>query len=364
MTLQEDLAHKAKVNPNAPLYAFAEPDPSTEIVTITSLEFCRATHRAAWTLRSQFQGSDGDVVAVIAQADSIVYYAIVLGLMTANLTVSLRSWFLVFHRRFTCGQPFPICPRLHAPAVAQLLRKTHCHRVIATQTTLEPLIREIHTEIQAIDPTFVITFEEAPALAHLYPNLGHENENAATAFEAYVSNRKPNLDDLCLYLHSSGSTTGFPKPTPHTHRILLHWSRLGAFFALVSSGIFLLTQIPSAFVSEIHNFVRPQCYMGTFGVQTYALSGTICQILWPLYGDVAVAVYPPTATSPNMLPILPSPANILHYAQKMPCDSIATLSSLLSAWSRSPDAIAYLKTSKLVVRTLFICLPTLCLTFT
>lgn len=76
---------------------------------------------------------------------------------------------------------------------------------------------------------------------------------------------------------------------------------------------------------------------------SFHLYGIICQLMLPLYG-VCVAVYPPTATSPDALPISPSPDNFLDHARRTGCRGITTVPAFLALWLNSPAAIAYLKT--------------------
>lgn len=98
--LPDVVALNSRENPQAPIFVYAKPEPSTEVVTITHLEFGRATHRAAQILRPNREGADGEVVAVIALSDNALYQAVVVGLVTAHLIV--RSWpspFVIFTDR-------------------------------------------------------------------------------------------------------------------------------------------------------------------------------------------------------------------------------------------------------------------------
>lgn len=84
------VAQNCERNPSRPFYIYAQPE-SEEIATITYLEFSRATHRVANILRPNRQGRDGEVVAIIAHSDTVLYHAIVAGLMTADLIVRLPA---------------------------------------------------------------------------------------------------------------------------------------------------------------------------------------------------------------------------------------------------------------------------------
>ncbi|KAJ7446336.1 putative aminoadipate reductase, partial [Mycena latifolia] len=294
---------QSQTNPTHPLFVYAKPDPSEEIVSITSLEFARATHRAAQVLRPNREGQDGQVVAIIALADTLLYQALIVGLMTANLV------------------PFPISPRNSPTAVVSLLRKSSCHRILATCATLKPLFAGVQQELVQTEPNFSLKIEELPSLAQIYPNLG--SETADCAFEPYMAqSAPPSLDDLCIYLHSSGST-GLPKPIAHSHRTLMQWASTGP-----------VEEIRDAYPHPVAAMPLPSFHLiGIYGL-----------LLKPVYGGITIALYPPTALTPEALPIFPSPDNILAHTRKTHSKVMFTLPALLALWSNSPEAIAFLKT--------------------
>ncbi|KAJ6617577.1 putative aminoadipate reductase [Mycena sp. CBHHK59/15] len=304
MLIPDVVALNCKLNTTRPFYIYAKPDSTSDTATITHLEFGRATHRAAQILRPNREGSDGQVVALIALSDTVLYQAVVVGLITANFI------------------PFPISPRNSTTAIVQLLRKTSCHRLIATCVTLQPLLIELEQEIARLDPDFVLDIEEIPSLLQIYPNLGAETSDCP--FESYAaSTSHPSFDDTCLYLHSSGST-GFPKCIPATHRVLMQWDA----------------------ITELRDHLpHPPAAMA---LPSFHMFGIYGQLLQPIYGCIPVAVYPPTAISPDALPVIPSPENIIEHARKTNCKVMMGLPTLLAVWSKSPETIAYLKTLHLV----------------
>ena len=61
------------------------------ITEITFLEFGRAAHRIAHALRPERIGSDGKVVILIANCDTILHHVVVAGMSIAGLVVSPSS---------------------------------------------------------------------------------------------------------------------------------------------------------------------------------------------------------------------------------------------------------------------------------
>jgi acyl-CoA synthetase (AMP-forming)/AMP-acid ligase II len=86
MLIPDLVTLNSEKNPSGPFYVYADPG-SSEIVTITNLEFARATHRAANILAQSAAGSDNKVAAILALSDTMVYQATLAGLMTANFVV-------------------------------------------------------------------------------------------------------------------------------------------------------------------------------------------------------------------------------------------------------------------------------------
>jgi acyl-coenzyme A synthetase/AMP-(fatty) acid ligase len=112
-------------------------------------------------------------------------------------------------------------PRNTATAIIKLLQDTSCHRLLTTQETLRLLISEITSELSSSHSSYDLSFEEVPPLLDIFPKLGHEKEE--DAFQPYPSGVRPPLDDVLIYLHSSGST-GFPKTIRQTFKSMVHWA--------------------------------------------------------------------------------------------------------------------------------------------
>lgn len=72
------------------MFVYPDDQASEHHVTeITFLEFGRAAHRIAHTLRPGRYGNDGQVVMLMANCDTILFHAVVAGMTMAGLVVSV-----------------------------------------------------------------------------------------------------------------------------------------------------------------------------------------------------------------------------------------------------------------------------------
>lgn len=124
-------------------------------------------------------------------------------------------------------QPFPMSPRNTAAAIIKMVKETSCHRMIATQETLKSLVLDVQEQLLTEGSNYQLSFEEMPAFPTVYPRLG--KERMEDPFEPYPAGPRPSLDDINVYLHSSGST-GLPKSIKQTFRIMIEWARCREFF--------------------------------------------------------------------------------------------------------------------------------------
>ncbi|KAG6852406.1 hypothetical protein C0991_012301 [Blastosporella zonata] len=307
LTIPEFLDFNWEHNSELSIFAYNR-DGSNEITEITYLEFGRACHRVAHHIRPGRTGPDQEVVAFIALADTIVYQAITVGLITAGLV------------------PFPISPRNTPAAVAHLLKKTSCHRLITTPVTLRTLLDGVKAELAADAPDFELSIEEIPSLAQLYPDLG--NETAQDPFERYPAPAtRPPMSDLAIILHSSGST-GLPKAIYETHLVLSHWAAFPC-------------------ITEYRDHNRRLRIAGMMLPSFHAL-GIYIQVLYPLAGVFSIGVYPPRVTSREATPMMPTPDNILDHTMRTKSNSMITIPALLQVWAQSPEAVNSLATLEFV----------------
>ncbi|KAF8154594.1 hypothetical protein B0H34DRAFT_783744 [Crassisporium funariophilum] len=298
VTLPETVDFHRKHNPYETAFLFHE-DGSQAITKITYLEFGRACDRVAHIVRPGRGGTDGQVVAFVALSDTLLYQAV---------------------------QPFSMSPRNPAAAIVKLLNDTSCHRLITTRETLQPLINDIQTELSSSQPSFTLSIEEVPLLSDIFPKLGCER--LEDPFEPYPSAAvRPSMNDLLLYLHSSGST-GFPKSIPHTYKAMLHWAHFPP-------------------ITDIRDY-QPLLIMGGMALPAFHTLGIIVQLLSPLYAMTPVSIYPPKATAPNALPVIPTPDNILDHLRRTGSNSLVIIPALLQLWAQDKKAVELLASLEFV----------------
>ncbi|KAG6877487.1 putative NRPS-like protein biosynthetic cluster [Termitomyces sp. T32_za158] len=288
ISIQDAIQFNMVHNATQPLYIFADSSAPSGIKTITHLEFGRATHRVAHLLRPDRNGVDGEVVALILQTDTVLYQTFVAGLIVAGCV------------------PLAISHRNSPGAIIELLTKTSCRRLLTTYAYLKPLIDSIKSYITGT-PFNELRIEEMPSIALIYPYLAHET--AEHLFQPYPpAIQQPTRDDICLYLHSSGST-GNPRPIRIAHSFWLDW-QAGAYCNCL----------------DLHN---PRLTIGS------------------VYGVFSIAVFPPNSALPEPLPpIVPSPENILEHMKLTKSNVIVAPPNLYQIWATLPEAVKYLKTLK------------------
>jgi hypothetical protein len=138
MLIPDIVALNSETDPSRPFYIYANSD-STETITITHLDFFRATQRAANLLRPRDEALDSQVIGLMALSDTVLYHATVVGLMTANFIV--RACFQCAHRI-----PIRLCIALshfsqkfaswHLPAPVRLLVSPHRRHLCDPCTSL------------------------------------------------------------------------------------------------------------------------------------------------------------------------------------------------------------------------------------
>ncbi|KAF8899601.1 hypothetical protein CPB84DRAFT_1847624 [Gymnopilus junonius] len=310
ITLPETIEFHWRHNADLPAYAFSRDGQENQKPTeISYLEFGRACHRVAHYVDSKFQSNGGrPVVALIALSDTLLYQAVCVGIMKAGFI------------------PFPISPRNTAAAVINLLKKTDCHYLLSTCVTLKELLDNISVELGEEESPYKVDVEEIPRLYDIFPKLGEERED--DPFTPYRSPKDyAGLNDVGIYLHSSGST-GFPKAIPQTHQIMIHW-------ALFSCG-------------RVFSYHQPRLRAAVMHLPPFHTMGVYTQVFFPLYNCATSAIYPPVTDSPEKLPIMPTPDNILDHLRRTKSNSVVAVPTLLQVWGQDQDSIELLSSLEIV----------------
>ncbi|KAH0581972.1 hypothetical protein H2248_011636 [Termitomyces sp. 'cryptogamus'] len=293
-------------NATQPFYTFVDSNAPGRTKTITHLEFGRAAHRVAHLLRPDRHGVDGKVVGLLLQADTVLYHAIVAGLIVAGYV------------------PFPLSPNNTPEIIIELLSKTLCRRLLTTHAHLKSLINSIKSHIADTSLADELQIEEIPSIAAVYPYLAHET--ADHPFDPYPpAVHRPSRKDLCLYAHSSG-TVGNPKVVPQNH---VYWTQLTSPADLKCSN--------------------PRFTLGGMSLAPFHTYGLAIQLFMPIYGLVSITVFPPNSVvSTTLPPIAPSPENIIEHMKLTKSDSIETFPTFIQVWALIPEAVEYLKTLRFV----------------
>jgi len=84
--LPELLEFNAQHNPAVTFFVYDELD-SSDLVTISHLDFYQACHRAAQKIRPGRVGTDKETVALLGNFDTLLFHTVFMGAMLAGLVV-------------------------------------------------------------------------------------------------------------------------------------------------------------------------------------------------------------------------------------------------------------------------------------
>ncbi|KIJ59318.1 hypothetical protein HYDPIDRAFT_118655 [Hydnomerulius pinastri MD-312] len=292
-------------NGSLPIYVYANDKVPGSTTEITFLEFGRAAHRLARALRPARQGPEGQVVMLIANTDTLLHHTVVVGMSIAGLV------------------PFLVSPRNSPAAVADMMKKTNCSRIVTLHHAHQRLIDGIRQETLHAQ----LTVDELPTLAFAFPHLGHEVESHP--FVPYPPpTSRPDVNKPAIYIHSSGST-GFPKPIPHTYKGQIHW----------------LTQ-PG--VTDLRH--KSPHRLGAMALPPFHVFGVVMQLYVPFSGVITAAIYPPRSfADPRAPPVIPTGDNILEALRETNSSVLVAVPAFLEEYGNSDKAIEELKKLDLVL---------------
>ncbi|KAH9928993.1 hypothetical protein B0H21DRAFT_700203 [Amylocystis lapponica] len=288
----------AERNPTYPMFVF----PSDDIPSISFREFAEATHRIAHILRPTRSGPDGAVVAVLIHCDTILYDALLVGIIRAGMV------------------PFPMSERNSPPAVASMLSRSNCHNVV-----LQPAFASLVAEARALLPSsHHVHLDMLPEFAEILPTLSSSTASTPVpAVKAYPAPEHPRSPTaVMLYIHSSGSTN-HPKPIPQTDEALQKWCTF-----------------PWATEARAHAL-----RWGAMALPPFHTIGLCYQLLVPLLSGYPSALFAPCAPAP---PVVPNTENILEASRITGVTALLNVPTFLEEWAQDDNAIEYLKTLKCV----------------
>ncbi|KAG2117013.1 putative aminoadipate reductase [Suillus discolor] len=309
LSLPQLVEFNAQHNSDVTFFVYDKPD-SNDLVSISHSDLYRACHRAAQAIRPASAGADKEVVALIANSDTLLYQTVFMGIIFAGLV------------------PFPMSPRNSAAAVTSMMQKTRCRRLIITRHSLASLIDGVEAGLLSATETSQLQIDEIPALKYLYPSLVSGIPNEAS--DPYPSLGPPSSEnDVLFYLHSSGST-GFPKPIPISNLTSIHWC--------LTPSIYDLTNHPTPIL------------LGAASLPSFHTFGIYFQLLAPIAALSSVSIYPPTSLlDPLATPIVPNSQNILDSVLKTKSNTLLVVPAFLEQWAFSPTAVDVLKTLEYVI---------------
>ncbi|KAI0698168.1 hypothetical protein BC835DRAFT_1413297 [Cytidiella melzeri] len=289
---------QAEHNPSVPCVIWPSTDSPTGTKSITNAEYAEATHRIARILRAGGQIGDGDVVSILIHTDTLLYCALMAGCIRAGLV------------------PFPMSPRNSGPGVCSMMEKTSAHHIIADSSTKQ-LITEVQAELLSKNHDLHII--ELPGLFDAFPCLApNRAEGESLPYEPYPYKQPESLDEVGMILHSSGST-GFPKPIRLRHQYMLDVLHSAPVMGSRERGI-------RWFGGALPSF------------HAYAWAW---QFVMPWASGNPGGHFAPQYPAP---PVVPNPENTLEASRITGCNAIPGVPAFVEAWSRSDDALEYLKT--------------------
>lgn len=103
-------------------WALLSAGPELPVQSVSFAQYARATHRIAHKLRPERAGQDKEVVAILINCDTILYLALIVGLVRAGLVVRKFSALPLPCACMPIGFP---CVVLALPHVSEELRPRH-----------------------------------------------------------------------------------------------------------------------------------------------------------------------------------------------------------------------------------------------
>ncbi|KAK0465824.1 NRPS-like enzyme [Armillaria novae-zelandiae] len=281
LTYPEMFDYNAQHSPDHPVFQFYDQD---HIQTVTWSEVTKAIHAAGRiVLESVPRTESTPVVGVLANTDGITFLTVVAGIIRAGYTA------------------FPISTRNSTAAVAHLLEHTGCKNLLVSA---DPAMQEVARVQDGINIILMPTFE----------NLYLKN------YSEPLPHVCPDLEQLALIVHSSGSTR-FPSPISYTHRFYTMHRMI-----LSCGDLDVCGHVISAHGSAMYHV------MGCWTIMAAASDG------------MTIAVFPPENP-----PIVPTPERVMDGIIATNCTIVFCVPHFYEAWAHDPAAVEALTKTTVAV---------------
>lgn len=294
LTFPELLDYNAIHSAKHPLFRYDDLD-NGGFHTISWEEGAAAVHTAGYYFKKHIHGEAPVTVGILANTNSITYFAVITGLMRLGFT------------------PFPISPRNSAAAVTHLLKSTNCrHLVVGQDVSLQKVADTVCHQFWEADVDNKITTIPMPCFSDLFSTKPGSYEPLPPV--------RPDWSQTALIMHSSG-TTRFPSPIYTTHKGMLHHA-LRPYYG----DIDLCGQVHGSQAAPMYHI------MGFVTVTNSAATGSI------------MACFPPVEPS-----MVATAERVLASVINTGTTTVITIPSFLVEWAGNPQAIEVLKAADAVV---------------
>ncbi|SJL14874.1 uncharacterized protein ARMOST_18349 [Armillaria ostoyae] len=294
LTFPELLDYNAVHSAKHPLFRYDDLDDGG-FRTISWEEGVAAVHTAGHYFKKYIHGEAPVTVGILANTNSITYFAVITGLMRLGFT------------------PFPISPRNSAAAVAHLLKSTNSrHLVVGQDVSLQKLADTVCHQFWEADVDNKITTIPMPRFSDLFSTKPGSYEPLPPV--------RPDWSQTALIMHSSG-TTRFPSPIYATYKHLLHHVVRPYYGDMDLCG-------------QVHGSQATPMYhiMGFVGITNSAATGSI------------MACFPPVEP-----PVVPTAERVLASVINTGTTTVITIPSFLVEWAGNPQAVEVLKAADTVI---------------
>ncbi|KAK0238145.1 hypothetical protein EDD85DRAFT_921521 [Armillaria nabsnona] len=290
LTLPEIYDWHSKHNPGHRLFVYTQQDGTPR--TVYWPEAVRAVHTGAKLFRDRLGWKPGPnekpVVAILAISDTITYWVTLMSIMKADYVV------------------FPISPRNSTEAVAHLLKMVSVRYVLVSK---DPAMQAILKG--ALDVLRLSADHNVLPSSISFPSF--EDLFAAVPSTDEVPCGRGKLEDVVMYIHSSGSTA-FPRAIPFNNRRIIQLSLIPYFSDQdLTDRVFAIQGLPM-----------------------FHLMGVL-QMIMSASSGFAVATFTPLSP-----PIIPTPDSIIESARKTNSDYIYCVPAFAEAWARNDEYVTWL----------------------